>query len=250
MSLTITRNTRQTIIQKSQDTLEKLSDLGLSVLAKDNIDARKLLVLRNQCRVRLAAHIIKQTYGVNKSLEELISDAIPKLLKSNTWKNYDKRKSEVPVFITIVSMNAMRTELSRRTERFLQFPANEENNPWEEEQLVDPYAKDLNKSDDLPEMEEILRVLKDCIKFTRKRSFTNRAQFIQQIIELAYGIDLGTNPDLKELEPKQIAEQLKIKHPSLRTLIHRFKKIARPKITEELLEGRRFGRANNTNGKT
>lgn len=241
MSFTIDRisfaRKNQYVLPSSR--VERLTDIELARLAKDNLDARTHLITKNLETVKQAARYITLTHHLKESSEEFESVAFIKVLTPETWKKYDG-KSNPKHFISIVSMNAIRDALrvENRQRRFInQFNEKSELDQLLslEKYLIDPYAKDLNQRNSLPELEEISHeILKIIPSVYKEQGSRNNLDLIQKTLELSFGIDLGTNPKRIQLKQQEIAKELGIRLPQVKNIKHRFYLLARERLLDKV----------------
>lgn len=212
--------------------VDELGDIELARLAKSNKEARDYLVLKNLDTVKQAAKYISYSHDLRGNPEELESDALIKLLAPETWEKYDlKRRAEPKHFISIVSMNAIRDELRKdgRQRRFLGH-INEQNLNSDQPYLIDPMSENLNKKNDLPELEEMKGEFLRSLHFIYTRGINTGT--VQKIIELSYGIDLGTNREREQLKAKEITNLTGVGIARLKSLKFRFNQILKRRLID------------------
>ena len=228
MSFTIDRSNFSSAIQTHP--LKQFSDAKLAKLASNNEEAKNLLILRNMNAVEQAAIYVVIKYGLKEPTEEFESIAVTKLLAPEIWK---EEISNVPGYIFRVSKNAIIDELRKdiRQRKFInQFneTSSMDKSKTLEEYLLDPLANDLNRNIRMFELEEEL--IKS-IPLVYKTG--GNQNLVQQIVELSYGINLGTNPSCKKLKGQEIADKLGINFGTMKTIKFMFNKVVRKRLLEK-----------------
>lgn len=220
MNITPSRNK----FHSASQTHKEPSDAELAKLSQNNEEARNLLVLKNMDMVKQAASYVVIEYGLNEQPEEFESIAIIKLLTPEIWKN---KLSNVRGYIFRVAKNAIIDELRKdvRQKRFInQFDETSSTNKAKslEEYLTDPHP---DKTCEMIELEE--EILKSIPLVYQ--SGGNQA-LIKQIVELSYGIDLGTNPDCEQLKGEEIAKRLDLNLGTMKTIKFMFNNVVRNRL--------------------
>lgn len=243
MSLSINRASSaregKPILPLPSSELEQLTDVELARRAKDEPDVRNCLVTRHLETVRQAARYVNFAHYLKDPPEDFVNIAFIKILTPKTWEKYDG-KSDPKHFISIVSMNAIRDALrvENRQRRFInQFNEKSELDQLLslEKYLIDPYAKDLNQRNSLPELEEISHeILKIIPSVYKEQGSRNNLDLIQKTLELSFGIDLGTNPKRIQLKQQEIAKELGIRLPQVKNIKHRFYLLARERLLDKV----------------
>lgn len=220
MSFAISRSN----FHSASQTHKEPSDAELAKLSQDNEEARNLLVLKNMDMVKQAAKYVVIEYGLNEHPEEFESIAIIKLLTPEIWKN---KLSNIRGYIFRVAKNAIIDELRKdvRQKRFInQFDETSVMNKAKslEEYLTDPLS---SKTGEMIELEEeILRSIPLVYQSGGNQDL------IKQIVELSYGIDLGTNPNCEQLKGEEIASRLNLNLGTMKTIKFMFNNVIRNRL--------------------
>lgn len=220
MNITPSRNK----FHSASQTHKEPSDAELAKLSQNSEEARNLLVLKNMDMVKQATRYVVIEYGLNEQPEEFESIAIIKLLTPEIWKS---KLSNIRGYIFRVSKNAIIDELRKdvRQRRFVnQFDETSAMHKTKslEEYLIDPCSDRTGEMIELEE--ELLRSIPLVYQSGENQDL------IKQIVELSYGIDLGTNPNYENLKGEEIASRLNLNLGTMKTIKFMFNNVVRNRL--------------------
>ncbi len=209
---------------------EKSSDTELARLATESEEARNLLILRNLHVIKQAAIYVVIERELKELPEEFESIAVIKLLASEIW---EKEILNIQNYIFRISKNAIIDEVRKETNQRRFVKQYDETSSLDkpktlEEYVTDSPANDVNRNNSMLELEEELR---RSIPLTYKKG--DNESLVQQIVELSYGIDLGTNPSYEKLKGQEIANRFGINLGTMKTIKFMFNQVIRERFLEK-----------------